>query len=189
MRLFQRKFKWLNEESIVYDKLAADLKPLLAELLTEAFLIDENAIDSYEEIIYLFKLPQLKEIAKVCHVVNPSQSVKLRSEFIKLILQHFSSQKCLKFHLKSNEILNSQTSSSSSSSLAIHSNKSQFMLKCKQTLGKCYKLNKTMRDVFVRVLMMYSLSSTHRVDPAKKESGQETLYKMICFVLVKNFHF
>ena len=176
MRLFQRKFKWLNEESIVYDKLASDLKPFLTELVAESFLIDENAIDTYEEIIYLFKLPQLKEIAKVCHVVNPSQSVKLRSEFIKLILQHFNSQKCLKFHLKSNEILNSQISSSSSS-LAVHSNKSQFMLKCKQTLGKCYKLNKTMRGVFVRVLMLYSLSSTHRVDPAKKESGQETLYK------------
>ena len=40
------------------------MQPILNELLRQSFLIDENTIDTYDEIIYQFKLPQLKELTK-----------------------------------------------------------------------------------------------------------------------------
>ena len=169
MRLFQRKFKWIPLENIVYDRISHDLPSVLAHLIEASFLIDENSIDNYEEIICTLKLPQLKELAKICHVINQSQSVKLRSEFIKLILSHFKTQKSLKFHLKTEELNKSKVSPPTQQT------KPHFMNQCKKVLGKSYKLNKAVRDVFVRLLMIYSLSSTGHLDPSKKDSGQQQL--------------
>ncbi len=140
------------------------------------FLIDENAIHTYEEIVYLLKLPQLKELAKCCHVSCLPQAAKARSEFIKLILQHFKTQKTLKFHFKqkgASELNNASQSSSVENSQTEQTVKPQFMTQCKRILGKCYKLEKNARNVFVRILMLYSLSSTHHIDPG--ESGQQQL--------------
>jgi hypothetical protein len=144
------------------------LQPLLNELLRQSFLIDENTIDTYDEIIYQFKLPQLKELTKTCHIGNLSQAVKTRSELIKLILNHFKTQKSLKFNFdKSKDTQNTQTQKTTP----------HFMNHCKKILGKCYKLNKKVRDVFVRVLLIYSLSSSSHLDPGKSpsESGQQKL--------------
>lgn len=120
--------------------------------------------------MYLLRLPQLKELAKECNVINPSQTTKIRSEFIRLILNHFGRQKSLKFFLKDKEISNSQNS------IAVNASTTHFMKLSKQKLGKVYKLKKEIRSVFVRILMLYALSSTHNMDPAKeKDCGQETL--------------
>ena len=164
VRLFQRKYKWLNQENINYDKISTDLKPNLDELLRESFLIDENIITSYEEIIYLLKLPQLKELAKTCHVVNLSQTVKLRSEFIRLILQHFRTQNSLKFNSKA---------SSPEKEKHMNANKPHFLLQCKKILGKVFKLNYEQRNVFVRILMLFSLTSTFHIDPNKKDNNAQ----------------
>ncbi len=124
--------------------------------------------------MYLLQLSQLRDLAKECNVSNSSRSVKLKSEFIRLILDHFSKQKSLKFHLKDKEITNSQNC------LKVNSNKSHFMSRCKKVLGKCYKLEKERRSVFVRVLMLYALSATHTFDPSKNtDSGQETLLQVL----------
>ena len=168
VRLFQRKFNWIPFEKINYDRISDDLVPLLNELLNKSLLIDEKTIDTYEEIIHQLKLPQLKELAKICHIGNLSQTVKLRSEFMKLILNHFKTQKSLKFNFKlenSKDIQNQQATTP------------HFMNQCKKVLGKCYKLNKKVRDVFVRVLLIYSLSSSGHLDPGKNssESGQSML--------------
>ncbi len=140
-----------------------------------SFLLDENAIDTYEEVMYLLQLPQLKDLARECNVGNPpSKSVKLKSEFVRLILDHFSRQKSLKFHLKDKEITNSQ------SCLSVNTNKSHVMSRCKKVLGKCYKLDKARRSVFVRMLMLFALSATHTFDPSKStDSGQETLLQIL----------
>ena len=169
VRLFQRKYKWISLENIIYDHISRDLKPILSELSNESFLIDEHTIDSYEEIIYLLKLPQLKELAKTCHVVNLSQTVKIRSEFIRLILNHFKTQKSLVFNAKPET-----TTTKSASHL-------HFMNHCKKALGKCYKLNKNVRDVFVRVLILHSLSSSGHLDTTKNDSGQQQLLRILTF--------
>lgn len=141
--------------------------PQLNELLNESFLIDENSITSYEELMYLLKLPQLKELAKICHVQQ--STVKIRSEFIKLILQHFRTQKSLKFNFKST------SPKCNNNELKANTSKPYFMIQCKKILGKCFKINQQIRDVFVRLLMLFSLSSCHHFDPNKKDNAQQSL--------------
>lgn len=170
VRLFQRKHKWNCLEQINYEQIATDLIEYLDELTQTSFLVNETAITTYEEIIYLFKLPQLKELARVCHVGGGQTNLnKTRAEFIKLILQHFKSQKMLKFHLKAKKISKHETPLLESPS------KGNFMNQCKKLLGKCWKLADQARNLFGRILTLYSLSSTHNFDPSKKESGQQQL--------------
>jgi hypothetical protein len=168
VRLFQRKFKWHCLENISYERISANLEDNLQELLDSSFLIDEACIDTYEEIIYLLKLPQLKELAKSCHILNQTQT-KARPDFIKLLLQHFKSQKYLKFSS------NSKEKSPAKPNAAAAASSSHFMNQCKKILGKCYKLEKTSRSVFVRILLLYSLSSSYHNDQNNEESGQQKL--------------
>lgn len=171
VRLFQRKFKWHCQDQINYEQqIGTDLSEYLDELTRNSFLLDERTITTYEEIIYLFKLPQLKELARICNVggANKAHLSKTRFDFINLILQHFKSQKMLKFHLKS-------SASSSTSPRADSPSKRNFMNQCKKLLGKCWKLEAASRNVFGRILTLYSLSSTHGSDPNSKESGQQQL--------------
>lgn len=207
VRLFQRKFKWHCADQISYEQIARDLSQHLDELTRASFLIDETSITTYEEIIYLFKLPQLKELARVCNVGSgggggnggggggsKSNASKTRFDFINLILNHFKSQRILKFHLKSNHNQSttatttsttpsnkSSTSPSSSSSSSTHvrcesPTKRNFMKQCKKLLGKCWKLESESRNVLGRILTLYSLSNTHGSDPNKRESsGQQQL--------------
>lgn len=171
VRLFQRNFTWISKDKIVYDQISTDLSEYIEELFDASFIMDEESIDSIEEIVYLLKLPKLKELAKNCHISNSSQSSKLKHEFIKHIINHFKSQKSLKFFVKSKEIAGANSKNSASDT-----RKCQFMVQSKKILGKCYKLNKEIRSVFVRILMLYSLSHTHSNEPnSEKDSGQETL--------------
>ena len=153
------------------EHISSNLKPYTDELYEKKFLIDESAIQTYEEIISLFKLPQLKELAKQFHIGNGSKIVTLRSEFIKLILQHFKTQKSLKFHVSCKKLKNEENNVYTEQNV----NKN-FMFHCKKILGKCFKLDKASRDVFIRILMLYNLSSTFYSDARKgNDSGQHQL--------------
>jgi Fanconi-associated nuclease 1 len=162
VRLFQRKHNWLKPALINYEHIAADLTCHMSELATNKFLIDESTIDTYEEIIGLFRLPELKDLAKQFHILNPAQTVKLRSDLVKTILQHFKTQKGLQF-------------GGAKSTQPAGGINQKFMTQCKKLLGKCYKLDTESRGVFVRILMLYNLSSTYHSDANGTESGQKQL--------------
>ena len=50
------------------------------------------------------------------------------------------------------------------------------MKQCKAILGKSYKINKEFSDVFIRILMLYSLTTTNHIDLTNgKEIGQQLL--------------
>ncbi len=151
--------------------------------MNESFMVDQNSIDTFEEIVYLLKLPQLKELSKMCHVTSKSsQNSIIRSEYIKLILNHFKSQQNdIKFYLKAKQTNNNDNKT--------NNNNSQFMKHCKKILGKCYKLNKMKRNVFVRILMLYSLSSTYQIDPNRKDDGQQALYFNLYFNFIRKEYF
>lgn len=157
--------------------MGVDLSEFLDELTCKQFLVDETSINTYDEIVYLFKLAQLKELAKVCHVGGANQTT--RAELIRSILSHFKSQKSISFsqlnssnkdkdrRLRSQQVVRDESSSPPKSQ--------HFMGQCKKILGKCWKLEKEARNVFGRILALYSLSSTYNSDPNKKESGQQQL--------------
>jgi Fanconi-associated nuclease 1 len=162
VRLFQRKHNWIRPDTLHYEHISSDLTPSLVELARKGFLIDESTIDTYEEIISLFRLPQLKDLAKQFHILNTSHQVKVRSDLVKVIVQHFKTQKGLQFNSEPKEASNGRVNQ-------------KFMSQCKKILGKCYKLEQKSRGVFVRTLMLYNLSSTYHSDVNGNESGHKQL--------------
>lgn len=144
-----------------YENISSNIVPYLEELEINNFLINENTIDTYEEIIDLLKLPQLKQLVKQ-YRIGAGQTLSKLNDYKIAILKHFKTQKGLNF-------FKSQKSVDETSNQL----KSNYMSYCKNLLGKCFKLDKNTRDVFVRVLMLYSLSSTHHVDHL--DSGQQQL--------------
>lgn len=160
VRLFQRKFKWHSLDNINYERIAKDLSSFLDELKQNEFIIDDSALDTYEEIIYLFKIPQLKELIRLCHISVVQTN---KTEMIRAILQHFKTQKSVKSHFfkKSQD---DQTNNGTTPN---------YMLQCKKILGKCFKLDKNVRSIFVRTLILYSLSSSYQSDP--NNAGQQQL--------------
>ena len=161
VRLFQRKFKWIQNSNMNYENISNNLETHLDELKNQSFLIDENSIETYEEITDLLKLPQLKQLVKQFHIVN-AQGFTRRVDYINAIIKHFKTQKRLNFTNKTivenDSLVNAK-----------------YMAYCKGLLGKCYKLDKNIRDVFVRILMLYSLTSTHHMDQKSLDSGQQQL--------------
>ena len=161
VRLFQRKFKWIQISNMSYENISVNLEAYLEELKLHSFVRDENSIETYEEITELLKLPQLKQLVKQYHISN-AQGYTRRIDYINAILKHFKTQKRLNF----------TTKTASENENVINS---KYMKYCKELLGKCYKLDKTFRDVFVRILMLYALTSTHHMDQKSLESGQQQL--------------
>ncbi len=162
MRLFQRKYKWIQNSNMNYENISSNLEPYLEELRGNSFLIDESSIESYDEIIDLLKLPQLKQIFKQFHVVSPKNMTR-RIDYVNAILKHFKTQKRINFNKAAlvDAIENAANS--------------KYMIYCKNLLGKSFKLNKNIRDVFVRILMLFSLSSTQHMDQHNVDSGQQPL--------------
>ena len=111
----------------------------------------------------MFKLPQLKELIRVCHISTLNSSQSNKTEMIRTILQHFKTQKSLKSH-----IFKKKTSDPTSDS-----SMPNYMIQCKKMLGKCFKLEKNVRSIFVRALILYSLSSSYQADP--NNTGQQQL--------------
>ena len=152
------------------DTIRVKTEACLDELVKEKFLFDASQIESYDEILDLLKLPQLKQLVKECHIKNVNQKISVRSEYVQLILDHFRNQKSL-FSLKS--FFAGQDKSKQQQQ---QSTNPTFMKHCKKILGKCYKISKELSDTFIRVLMLYSLSTTNHVDLMNgKEMGQQLL--------------
>ena len=146
-----------------YENISINLDPYLHELKNNNFLHDESQIETYEEIIDLLKLPQLKQLAKQFHVVN-TLNLTRRVDLINTIIKHFKTQKRLNF-------VNTKAAIKETQSLV----DTKYMIYCRNLLGKSYKLDKTTRDVFVRILMLYSLTSTHHMEQNSLDSGQKQL--------------
>jgi hypothetical protein len=96
---------------------------------------------------------------KLCHI-KTNQIGFSKNDLINLLLQNFRSQKSLKQHFFS---LKKED----------NPNQNQYLNLCKKILGKCFKLKSVVRDVFLRILTLYTLSESHRFD--QKEGGQKYL--------------
>jgi hypothetical protein len=155
VRLFQRKYQWIHLSNINYENIGIEVQSLLDELCEKNFLINESSLTIYEQILSLLKLPQLKQLQKKFKLNTQASS---RKDIIKLLIEQSTNQKGLSF-LKIN----------------LNNHKSYYLKESKALLGKCYKLQDNIRQVFVRVHMLYSLSSTHHLDQNSFDSGQKSL--------------
>ena len=138
VRLFQRKYSWLQASKIKYDEISDNVGA--ANLLSQTELIEDNsAFDDLDTVLNLLSAVSLKIL---CKEMNFNvEGLKQRNDHIHAIKQHVKrKQKCVfsqsgadKFKLK-------------------------ILQKATTLLGICYKLQPEPRKVFLRIISLYSLT-------------------------------
>ncbi|XP_028679371.2 fanconi-associated nuclease 1 [Erpetoichthys calabaricus] len=157
VRLFQRKLNWLKVSKLEYSEISTDLGPVIHELVSSDFLQAESDLDNVSEVLELLSAPDLKTLAKTFHLTNPSgQKQQLVEDFLRL-----SKQRSLF------ESGNKQ----SRAGLAI-------LKKAKELAGKCVRVCKGPRNVFSRVLLLFSLTDSME-DEEAASGGQGQLYTIL----------
>ncbi|XP_061172918.1 fanconi-associated nuclease 1-like [Saccostrea echinata] len=157
VRLFGRKWKWLTQQQIKYPGIKDDLSNVFQELKREGFLSSENDLDDLEKALNLLSAPDLKSFAKTYHI----SSITNKKAIIPALLK-----KC-----KENTI--------GSMFKVPGLDPYQVMLKrVKKQLGPCVCLCEEPRFVFVRMLMLFSLSDTI-LDDDNANAGQSQLFRML----------
>ncbi|XP_048338141.1 fanconi-associated nuclease 1 isoform X2 [Sphaerodactylus townsendi] len=158
VRLFQRKLNWIKTSKLKYAEIADDLSPYVEELIGGGFLESDSGLQDLPEVLDLLSAPELKTLAQAFHLANPNaQKHQLLDGFLKLAKQRsiFSSDKS--------------------------GIRSQILKRAKDLAGKSIRLRKDPRDVFSRLLLLFTLT-----DPPEEEEAGSGGQKALSTLLLVN---
>ncbi|NWS48039.1 FAN1 nuclease, partial [Probosciger aterrimus] len=155
VRLFQRKLNWLKVNKIEYGEISTDLSPIIEELAEARFLQTESELEDLCEGLDLLSAPELKTLAKIFHLPNTNgQKQQLVDDFLRLAKQR---------------------SVFSSSQAGIGT---VILKRVKDLAGKSVRVCKGPRDVFSRILLLFSLSESME-DEEAGSAGQGKLFTVL----------
>ncbi|KAM4661582.1 fanconi-associated nuclease 1 [Amazona ochrocephala] len=155
VRLFQRKLNWLKVNKIEYGEISTDLSPIIEELAEARFLQTESELEDLCEGLDLLSAPELKTLAKIFHLPNTNgQKQQLVDDFLSLAKQR---------------------SVFSRSQAGIGT---VILKRVKDLAGKSIRVCKGPRDVFSRILLLFSLSESME-DEEAGSAGQGQLFTVL----------
>ncbi|XP_054858094.1 fanconi-associated nuclease 1 [Eublepharis macularius] len=155
VRLFQRKLSWIKMSKIKYAEIGDDLLPYVEELIGTGFLESDLDLQDLSEVLDLLSAPELKILAQTFHLKNPNaQKQQLLEELLKLAKQR--------------SIFGSKASGIGS----------VILKRAKDLAGKSIRLCKGPRDMFSRVLLLFSLTIPMEEEEAGS-GGQKALSTML----------
>lgn len=166
VRLFQRKIKWNRISKVEYREICEkeDTQLYINELSYANFLHQENEMADLEEVLQLLSTGELHELCK---------QMKLRTAGKKEDLVATLS----KFAKQQPTIISAFSKGSKGNSL--------LMKRAQACLGHCCLVNKSVRQVFMRVLMLYGLP---RYDD-DEEGGQQSQLTTLLMVNMGRMRF
>ncbi|XP_064620934.1 fanconi-associated nuclease 1-like [Lineus longissimus] len=156
VRLFLRKHKWLCVRKIQYPKIALDLDPFLKELVDVGLLWDESKLEGLEVCLNLLPADELRGYAKKMHVDVTNQRMPMIVE--SLLKQSKQRTVGAMFGMKSDL-------------------EDTMFRRVKCLVGPCYRLRDAPCQVFLRCMMLFSLTSTAFEDDDQANSQQ--LYQIL----------
>ncbi|KAK3097939.1 hypothetical protein FSP39_014690, partial [Pinctada imbricata] len=139
VRLFGRKWAWLAASRIKYPEIAEDLSPIIKELTVTGFLLTDSELTELEPTLNLLPASDIKSLAKTYHL-NVSLGKK---ELIPLLVKK-----------------SKQNTIGSMFKVAGHNAQNIMLKRAKKMLGGCLRLTDEPRKVFIRTLMLFSLTDT-----------------------------
>ncbi|XP_015274978.1 PREDICTED: fanconi-associated nuclease 1 [Gekko japonicus] len=158
VRLFQRKLSWIKTSKLKYVEIGDDLFPYIEELVGAGFLESDSDLRDLAEVLDLLSAPELKTLAQTFHLANPNaQKQQLLEGFFKLAKQR--------------SIFSSKESGIGS----------VILKRAKDLAGKSIRLCKGPRDVFSRVLLLFTLT-----DPMEEEEAGSGGQKALSTLLLVN---
>lgn len=158
IRLLSRKHRWLPKLKISYPKINPDLTDELNGLADGGFIQTEHCLQNTEEVLNLLSAPQIKDLAKSLHL---NISNLQRAQVVQLLMKHG----------KQKTVMNMFQGKGGGTSKLI-------LKKAKVILGQCYKVADVPRGVFLRVLMLFSLTTT-ALDDDLQATAQAQLFNLL----------
>jgi len=134
IRLFQRKRGWFRCAKLDYPKICKDLKPVTDLLIEKGFLQDENQLINLQEALNLIAAPELKLLVKSLHI-SPGKKGGTKEELIETIFNLAENQKTI-----------------------FGSFRSVVLKRTRQVLGSCVRVAPFPREVFSRVLLLFTMN-------------------------------
>ncbi|XP_060115943.1 fanconi-associated nuclease 1 [Heteronotia binoei] len=158
VRLFQRKLSWIKTSKLKYAEIGDDLSPYIEELIRTGFLEPDSELQDLAEVLDLLSAPELKTLAQTFHLANPNApKQQLLEDFRKLAKQR-------------------SIFSSKESGLG-----SVILKRAKELARKSIRLCRGPRDVFSRVLLLFTLT-----DPMEEEEAGSGGQKALSTLLLVN---
>lgn len=134
IRLFQRKHGWFRCCKLDYPKICKDLKPVTDSLIEKGFLRDQHQLTNLQEALNLIVAPELKLLVKSLHI-SPGKKGGTKEEIIDTIVNLAQNQKTL-----------------------FGSFESVVLKRVRQVLGSCVRVADLPREVFNRVLLLFTMN-------------------------------
>ncbi|XP_074659015.1 fanconi-associated nuclease 1-like [Tubulanus polymorphus] len=158
VKLFQRKHKWILLKKIKYPRIGLNLDGNLDRLVSAGFLLDESQICDVDECLQVLPAPELRTVAASLKLQTDKTS---RTQLVTDIHKHVTQRNIgTMFGFKSDI-------------------KQTVLKRCKQLLGRCYKLVCEPRSVFLRLMMLFSLSSSVSADDTDHNQQGEQLFHLL----------
>nr|XP_056722111.1 fanconi-associated nuclease 1 [Euleptes europaea] len=158
VRLFQRKLSWIKTGKLKYPEIGDDLSPYVEQLVGAGFLESDSDLRVLSEVLDLLSAPELKTLAQTFHLANPNaQKHQLLKDFLKLAKQR--------------SVFSSKESGVGS----------VILKRAKDLAGKSVRLCKGPREVFSRVLLLFTLT-----DPTEEEEAGSGGQKALSTLLLVN---
>ncbi|XP_023234892.1 fanconi-associated nuclease 1-like [Centruroides sculpturatus] len=155
VRLFQRKNKWFRSSKLDYSEIATNIKAVLHNLYINNFLLDVKNIDDVECALNLLTIPELRNLCKMFQI---KLFQKGKKEMIAtLIKQGRQNRSIFSFGDITNVLLK----------------------RAKSIAGDCYKLYPEAREVFIRVMILFSLTSLIENEDEPGGGLQQQLYTLL----------
>ncbi|KAK7073069.1 Fanconi-associated nuclease 1 [Halocaridina rubra] len=162
VRLFQRKVKWNKVSKIEYRDICdqEDTSLYVNELSYASYLHTEGELNNLEEVLQLLSAEDLK---KLCMSLKISPS-GTKENMTKLIIKNTKKQRTI-------------TSESSVKCVVLE--------RAKEILGRCCVINKAVKQIFMRILMLYGLPRYDEED----DTGQSTQLTNLLLVNLGRMNF
>ncbi|XP_047501119.1 LOW QUALITY PROTEIN: fanconi-associated nuclease 1-like [Penaeus chinensis] len=166
VRLFQRKIKWNKASKIDYKDIcdAEDTILYIKELTYANFLLNETEMTGLEEVLAILSSEELHGLCKQMKVRTNGKKEELVSTLIKFTKQQKSIFSAFKKTANEDPLV---------------------LKRAKAILGHCCLVNKEVRRVFMRVLMLYGLP---RYDE-EEEGGQQSQLTTLLMVNMGKMEF
>ncbi|XP_070000546.1 fanconi-associated nuclease 1 [Penaeus vannamei] len=156
VRLFQRKIKWNKASKIEYKDIcdAEDTMLYIKELTYANFLLNETEMTGLEEVLAILSSEELHGLCKEMKIRSSGKKEELVSNLIKFTKQQKSIFSAFKKTANQDSVV---------------------LKRAKAILGHCCLVNKEVRRVFMRVLMLYGLPRNDEEDEGGQQSQLTTL--------------
>lgn len=155
VRLFQRKNKWLRSNKVDYPEIAADITTALQNLFKNNFLLNSENLNDVECALNLLTIPEIRSLTKSFQIKCFQKGKK---EMINILIKHGKQSRTV---------------------YSLGNITNVLLKRAKSAVGECYKLDPIAREIFIRMMILFSLTNFILNEDEPNDGLQQQLFTLL----------